>query len=351
MNPNDASQPVPPVPPSPQLSPEPVPPQPAQAPTPPAVPPQPPLAPQPPPSPLNEPPVALAPEGSIISPGASTPHPSITTPQPAPQAIVGQAPPPQVIGSDMSAMPTVGDMAPQYPNSVSSSSSPQAAGKGRKGLLIGLSGVFVFIIVGSVVFLLLSIINSSIKYSKNDLVPASGQNYSISYPKQWTDVSTNSKLLSKIGALDSGFNDLKAYAYKVNLKTNQAQSVLLAADTSDGVSDSDLSSSLQDPATKAKFTSLITPSLTAKDESCSSLTNKSVNVSYTSAPYVVKETVGFDCVPIDAPAGSNTLYHDQGFVAIKNGFVFVFVLSTQESDWKANQAFYTNDLLSSLQVK
>jgi hypothetical protein len=268
-----------------------------------------------------------------------------------PQAIVGQAPPPQVIGSDMSAMPTVGNMAPQYPNSVSSSSSPPAAGKGRKGLLIGLSGVFVFVIVGAVVFLLLSIIGNSVKYSKSDLVSSSGQNYTISYPKQWTDVSTNSKLLSKIGALSSGFNDLKAYAYKVNLKSNQAQSVLLAADTSDGVSDSDLSSSLQDPATKAKFTTLITPSLSAKDESCSSLTNKSINISYTQAPYIVKESVGFDCVPLGAPAGSNTLYHDQGYVAIKNGFVFVFILSTQESDWKSNQAFYTNDLLSSLQVK
>ena len=313
--------------------------------------PEPPLpsaAPQPPSAPPTPPAPAIIP-GQItppIDPFLGTPKPlepateDATTAQ---SAIIG--------GADQPQQPT--DNTPLAPiqNTVPSVNTTQITSPGRKIILIILAILFAVGIIGGVIVLLISIINGSVKYSKNDLVSTNAQHYTISHPKQWTDVTHNMKLLSQIGVLGSGLNDLKAYAYRVNLSTNTAQSVIISADQSDGISDTDLRTELQDPVAKQKITAIITPKITASDVGCSLLTNNKSSIQYNSAAYIIKENISFDCVPNASNGVKLSAEHNEGYFGVKNGYVYILIIRTAETDWNNNAAFYKNDLLPSLQPK
>ena len=288
------------------------------------------------------------------------------TPQTPAQIIPGQITPPidpilgtaAALGSESTAPTSSGPVvssenvaavsqnSPQQPTA--SVETTQSTTKGRKIILILMAVLFAFGIIGGVVVLFISIINGAAKYSKSDLISTSAKHYSISHPKQWTDVSHNTKLLNKIGALDGGFDDLKAYAYQVNTTANTARSVVIAADQIDGISDTDLKAALTDPAAKQKFTAIIKPTITAHDVGCTSLSNKKNSVQYNNGNFIVKENISFDCVPAIDNGVKSPAEHDEGYFGIKNGYVYIIIISTLQTDWTKNATFYENTMLPSL---
>ncbi|MGH7240625.1 MAG: hypothetical protein ACREHG_11310 [Candidatus Saccharimonadales bacterium] len=327
------SVPQPPVPPpQPPLPEPPMPPMPSA----PSAPVQPPA---PDPGPVMEPalPPQPAPQSDMGMPLVSPP----ATAQPAPVApMAAPVGPTAVVGSGMGPMQP-GIVSPPFDTGAAASS-----GTTKLLLRIVLALVVIIILVVGGFFLYKALTGGPITYSTSDLVTAKASSYSISYPKQWQDASSNTKLLNKIAGSSSGLTDIKFYVYKVNSSGNWAQSLLLAGDAPDGVSDSELNQSLQDPAAKQSTMQALQQGGSSLGSSigCSKTSNNKSNVSFNTAQYIVQLNASLDCTP-QVSSAKGMLYHVETTIGMKNSKVYGIVLITTSSDWQHNSNFYTNGVL------
>lgn len=266
--------------------------------------------------------------------------PSAPTQPPAPAPVPGPVEPSEVPGG-----------AGQAPVAGVPPAAVPSGQRSKLPLIIGgLAGLIVLI---GVVLAGMHFLGGPITYSTKDLLTAKAKNYSISYPKQWQDVSGNSKLISNVtGNVNSGFEDMKAYAYKVDKQGNQARSLLLVGDENSGITDYDLNNAVRDSKLKDQLTAQFAKDFKVSkpsDVGCKSVANQQETTAYNTRLYIAQVTLNYDCVPNVGLA--NQSYH----VALLAGFIddkiFLTVVSTQQADWQRNSGFYKNNLVVGLQPK
>ncbi len=224
------------------------------------------------------------------------------------------------------------------PNSINMASGVKAPKKHK--LLIGIiSAVVIVLAVLTIVGL---VFMNSGKYSASDLVSVNTPSYTVSYPKQWQDLSNNQKALSSFSASGS-LSDLRLYGYKYNSSTNQFQSLFKAGDVPSGLTNSDLQSALQNPTTKQQFLSALDPNSVIKSLStdCQSISNSNVSTKYSTKNFIVQFTANLDCTL----KSSNTSYHQEAILGFNNSKIFAALIITTHSDWLLNKNFYQNDLM------
>ena len=301
-------------------------------------------------------PATVAPD----APDTAPPPATVINPSPAEQSppnpvieptVSGQV----VAGSDTGAVPMASPAAAPIQDPAYAYSTSQPGSGGRKRLLQAGGGLLGLLLVAVIVLAVMHFLSGNITYSAKDLVTAQTPNYSISYPKQWTDVSSNQKLLTSIGASTGSFsNNIKAYAYKINKAGNDAQSLLVSGDQSSGLTDGELNQLLQDPTQKQGLTTQFTQSFNISnpgDVGCKSVTNQKVSVAYNTKNYIVQAALSYDCTPSSSQNNPILPYHVAAIAGFKNNKIFLAIIASQQSDWKRNTAFYQNDLLPSLQPK
>ena len=276
-----------------------------------------------------------------VEPAVVTPTVQLVASQPVFDVIA-----PQVISSEpaMAASPV------QMPVSASGSSS-----KGKIFKIIGGVVGAIVLLAGIALVALGLTANKQIVYKSSDLTKVTTKTYSVSYAKQWTDLSANKSVLSYLKnslGNDTSLVDQKIYGYKYNPKTDQGQTLLLVADTPLGVSDDELKRGLADPTAKQQFESSfkgLTGSLDG-DNLCQSVTGKHETSKYDTAKYLVEVKADVDCNYTQA---NQTKYGTKGihqviFLGIKNGNTYLATLVASQSDWAKNSTFYNDNVLSSL---
>lgn len=343
MNPNDPVQPPTTPPAQPPVEPNPVPPT-VISPTP-----QQPAA-----------PAAPAPQAPVISPEPATVsapppvNPTVVTPNtepPAPitsdQPVGGTPPQPGVMPAGYSGYPQPPATTPPFVPPAK----PGVPGLNRRLILLIFGGICSLGVVIVLVLVLLSVLGGNISYSASDLVSIQTSHYSVSYPKQWKDVSSNQALLNSSGALNSGFNDTKVYAYKVAKNNKYAQTIFFAGDQVAPFTDSELSQALQNPTEKQQIVSELSPSFSASDVGCKSIANKGSSFQFNTSKFILQFSYSYDCTPPANQGESTAPYHVDSLFGVQNGYLDGAIISTQESDWQRNHNFYEQDLLGSLQPK
>ena len=376
MNPNDPNQINPPQSP---FGPQPIPPQQPFQPSPlnpqPNIPPQP-QAPAPPmvPGGAVPPPQIISPTQPQVFAPNQVPNPQSPIAQPqqtpvsspyvggqmSPNPAAGYPPTPAVgdftpnnqgqtsVGPNPGVMPGAVMGAPQAQNTMPNFTPNQSPSSSKnRMILLAIAGVVTLGVIFAIVLILLSVLGGT-SYSAKDLVTAQAQHYSIDYPKQWSNVSSNQKLLNSIGIAGSGLEDTKAYAYKVATTNDSAQSILIAGDINSGTTDAQLNQSLQDPAKKQQFISDASSGFSASSLGCKTISNKQSSVVFNTNGYVFELKLNLDCVPT---SGQNLPVHIDAFAGAKYGYIYYAMVITLKSDWQHNGTFYDKVLLPTLQPK
>lgn len=288
------------------------------------------------PQPIATPTPVLAPEPVFIAP----------TVQPVAPQSVSDVVAPQVVSSE-----PIGMVSPAN----TPAPAPKSSSKGKIFKIIGvLVGAVVLLGVVGVVAIGLTA-NKQIVYKASDLTKVTTKTYSVSYAKQWTDLSANKSVLNylktSLGS-DTSLVDQKVYGYKYNPKTDQGQTLLLVADTPLGVNDGELKQGLADPTAKQQFEASfkdLTGSLDS-DNLCQSVSGKHETSKYDTSKYLVEVKADVDCnytKANQAKYGTKGI-HQVIFLGIKNGNTYLATLVASQTDWAKNSTFYNDSVLSSL---
>lgn len=292
-----------------------------------------PFPPPQPPQPYPQP----QPFTSAAQPGQQLPQPVLPQPPMAGQPFMSAAP-----LATMSGNPSTG-------NSFKKSKIPKIIGGiAATAALIGIIATYAISGLGS----------KQIIYTKSDLTSASTKAYNVSYAKQWTDLSSDQKVLEHLKASigsDTTLFDQKVYGYKYDPKTDQGQTLLLVADTPLGVTDADLQRGLTDSTAKQQF-ELSFKALTNSLDSnslCASTNGKTETIKYDTAKFVVEVKANVDC---NYSASSQKKFGTKGihqsiFLGIKNGNTYLATLVASKDDWTANGKFYQDNIINSVQPK
>lgn len=291
-----------------------------------------------------------------------TPNPDVVpvAPVSAPQNIAPQPIFPQQPVQNQFAQPSTPPVGfPQSQQILPPQPNPYMAGAPQKKLPVKLiiAAIAVVIVVAIIGFILLVVNSMPAKYSASSLASYSTGNYTASYPKPWSDQSSNKKLLDNIFGTEtsSGISDVKIYAYKLNKASDSAQSILMTGDMNSMVSDKVLKEALTSKEAQNAFESQMSKSAESLSSSshCESATNKVNSVKYNTARYIAEVDMALDCKlnAADKVSRGTDSIHLQIQMGAKNSKFYLMVMATDLKDWERNKAFYINNLVPSLKPK
>jgi hypothetical protein len=307
-----------------------------------------PATPPPEPSPMPQPqPVApaipdTAPTPDLTKDVLREPRLSITPPGPTAPPILPEQPIDPASGPAAQAFVGTDAAATDMQPAFTDDGKPR---RGKKGLILGLVGVLVVILIGVGVYIGLKALSKPTKYGTSDLVSLQTNGYTISYPKEWKDSSSNQKLLGALGTSGSSvsYSDLKVYTNKLNHNGDWAQSVLAAADASDGVPDSTIT---QSTTLQKQLVATLNQAISqaSKDMGCKSSSNQTSSSALNTSNFLIMSSISFNCTLTDGN------YHVAFEMGLKNSKVEFMVLATLMNDWNLNSSFYTNNVINTFKA-
>lgn len=316
-----------------------------------------------PPAPLAEPmpqttaPVmAPAPEAYTAPVASAAPVAETPAMPPAEPAVVMPAEQQPVAWSgDAAAQTTV--VAPQpmaVPTGMPSDPYSGMSASPKKGKLrVVVSAIVALVVLGGAATGASQLLHGAKKYTAKDLVTTVGQHYSLSYPKEWKDVSSNKTLLSSALGSSSGITDVKAYAYNVSKDNKTAEAFVLAADqSSGGFTDSELKQALQDSTVKKSFEDELTTStkdISGASSGCAKASSPQTNFEYNTKNFVAAMQYDVDCQQGTDATVKSADHHLSATIGLKNGKAFLLVIGSVKSDWARNSEFYKNNMIVNFQ--
>lgn len=277
----------------------------------------------------------------------TSPAPEVS-PEPSVQPTELRAPTQTIISPD-SSPPTQ----PIPPQPVSFNSANSKAAKKGRGLVTKL--VILLLLAGGGYFAWTFYSKTQApKYSAKDLTQFNSASYSYKYPKQWKSAQ-GSQLMDKIIAgTDTKFSEASVFAYKLSKDGQNAQAGVISEAAAFPASDTQLQAILQQPDTKKQFEDeLNTNSFDSSNPDCQSITDKTVNINYSSSKFVIEYTIDATCQYTAAKAKELGVKsaHSSAFIGIKNSKFYVLAVVSNSNIWQKNQAFFKSQLIGSLQPK